>query len=191
MKKILKPLFQLIRSHSRLRHSFAMHLLVALPILLVSQLISSPLILAATGQNPAWPHEQLTGLWEQYDDDTKQLSSLVRLVQLPDGHFEGVVEKIIPGPGEDPDPKCAKCEGMRKNQRVLGMQIITNLRRTDIARYEKGEILDPDSGDSYRLRISVIENGQKLEVRGYLGLSFFGRSQIWLRAINQVGASKN
>ena len=186
MKKILKPLFQLIRSHSKLRRSFVMHLLVALPILLVS-----PLILAATGQNPAWPREQLTGLWEQYDDDTKQLSSLVRLVQLPDGHFEGVVEKIIPGPGEDPDPKCAKCEGMRKNQRVLGMQIITNLRRTDIARYEKGEILDPDSGDSYRLRISVIENGQKLEVRGYLGLSFFGRSQIWLRAINQVGASKN
>jgi len=186
MKKILKLLFQLIRSHSRLRHSFVMHLVVVLPTLIVS-----PLILAATGQNPTWPREQLTGLWEQYDDDTKQLSSLVRLVQLPDGHFEGVVEKIIPGPDEDPDPKCTKCEGVRKNQRVLGMRIITNLRRTDIARYEKGEILDPDSGDSYRLRISVIESGQKLEVRGYLGLSFFGRSQIWLRAMNQVGASKN
>lgn len=143
-------------------------------------------IVAAAEPNSAWPAEQLTGLWEQYDDDTKQLSSLVRIIRLPDGHFEGTVEKIIPGPGEEPNPKCTKCEGSQKNQFVLGMRIITNVWRTDLMRYEKGEILDPDSGDKYQLRITVLDNGQKLDVRGFRGISLFGRSQIWRRVINNV-----
>jgi len=196
MKPIFKLFFPLINGLSDQRkiralnrRLLALHLMIALQLLLGPQLS-----LAATEHTetqPAWPHEQLTGVWEQYDDDTKQLSSLVRLVQLPDGHFEGMVEKIIPGPGEDPNPRCTKCEGVHKNQLVLGMRIITNLQRTSIARYEKGEILDPDSGDRYQLRITVLDNGQKLDVRGYLGLSLFGRSQIWIRAMNQAGALGN
>ena len=141
---------------------------------------------AAVEPNSAWPAEQLTGLWEQYDDDTKQLSSLVRIIRLPDGHFEGTVEKIIPGPGEESNPRCTKCEGMLKNQFVLGMRIITNVWRADVLRYDKGEILDPDSGDKYQLRITVLDKGQKLDVRGFRGISLFGRSQIWRRVINNV-----
>ena len=144
------------------------------------------LVVAAVEPNPAWPTEQLTGLWEQYDDDTKQLSSLVRIIRLPDGHFEGTVEKIIPGPGEESNPRCTKCEGMLKNQFVLGMRIITNVWRADVLRYDKGEILDPDSGDKYQLRITVLDKGQKLDVRGFRGISLFGRSQIWRRVINNV-----
>ena len=104
-------------------------------------------------------------------------------LSTPDGHFEGVVEKIIPAPGEDPNPKCTGCAGAAKNQPVLGMRVINHLSRTDAMRFEDGEILDPDTGDVYRLRILVIEGGAKLDVRGYRGIALFGRSQIWRRVV--------
>ena len=150
-------------------------------LLLDASLMLHPHNLMAAEQNPSWPGQRLSGLWEQYDEDTKQLSSLVRIIKLPDGHFEGIVEKTIPAPGESQNPICEKCEGERKGKAVLGMRIITNLWRSDALRYEMGEILDPDSGDVYRLRITIIDNGRKLDVRGYLGISLFGRSQIWHR----------
>lgn len=141
---------------------------------------------AAAADQSKWPAEQLSGVWEQYDDDTKLLSSLVRIQRGADGRYEGVVEKVIPAPGDDPNPTCSKCTGPRKNQPVLGMRIISNLERVDVARFENGEILDPDSGDLYRLRINVIDSGSKLDVRGYLGFALFGRSQVWHRVASQA-----
>lgn len=137
---------------------------------------------------PAKPDitDKIIGLWEQYDDDTHLLTSIVRIVRKSDGGkagdmYEGYVEKVIPGPGEEANPRCGKCKDGRKDQAVVGMQIISNLRHTNGDYYEQGEILDPDTGDIYRLRISVIESGVKLDVRGYIGISLFGRSQIWRR----------
>jgi uncharacterized protein (DUF2147 family) len=60
------------------------------------------------------------------------------------------------------------------------------LRRIDETRFEQGEILDPDDGAIYRLRIDVLDKGRKLDVRGYRGISLFGRSQSWVRAANQA-----
>ncbi len=45
-----------------------------------------------------------------------------------------------------------------------------------------GEILDPDNGKSYSCYIKVKDNGQRLHVRGYIGFSLLGRTQIWHRA---------
>ena len=147
------------------------------------------LLLAVTGSHAerpegskSWPTEQLTGLWQQYDDDTKLLSSLVRIVRTTDNHYEGFVEKVIPGPGEDPNPRCSKCEGELKGKPVLGIRVLWSLLRVDETHFEKGEIVDPDDGTVYRLKIAVVDNGRKIEVRGYKGISLFGRTQVWLRA---------
>ena len=51
--------------------------------------------------------------------------------------------------------------------------------RRDGGEYDGGEILDPDNGNTYRCRMRVL--GDKLDVRGYLGISLFGRSQTWVR----------
>lgn len=126
--------------------------------------------------------QSISGLWEQYDDATKSLSSIIKIVRVSGDYFEGRIEEIIPSAGEDPNPRCTKCTGARKDKPVLGMRIITNLHRMSRLMYEDGEILDPESGDVYRLQINVSETGCKLHVRGYLGISLFGRSQVWRRA---------
>jgi len=68
------------------------------------------------------------------------------------------------------------------------MRIITGLKRavgrTDL--FDDGEILDPDTGDTYRLRIKVLDAGRTLDVRGFIGISLFGRSQVWRKESGQA-----
>ena len=119
------------------------------------------------------------GLWKTIDDSSGQVKGLVRIREA-NGRFEGKIEKIFPKPGEDPAPKCDKCDGTRKNQPVLGMTILWGLvKQTDD--FQGGEILDPENGKIYRAKMKLIDGGKKLEVRGFIGVSLFGRSQIWLR----------
>ena len=119
------------------------------------------------------------GLWKTTDDSTGQAKGLVRIREVS-GRFEGKIEKIFPKPGDDPAPKCDKCDGTRKNQPVLGMTILWDLaKQTDD--YQGGEILDPENGKVYHAKMKLIDGGKKLEVRGFIGVSLFGRTQIWLR----------
>ena len=135
-------------------------------------LLAAPSSLHANELSPA-------GLWKTIDDSSGQVKGLVRIREA-NGRFDGKIEKIFPKPGEDPRPRCDKCDGTRKNQPVLGMTILWGLAR-QADDYQGGEILDPENGKVYRAKMKLIDGGKKLEVRGFIGVSLFGRSQIWLR----------
>ena len=75
---------------------------------------------------------------------------------------------------------CSKCEGADKGKPILGLVIIRNLTK-DGDEYTGGTILDPTDGKSYSCKIEAIEGGKKLKVRGFLGISLLGRTQIWLK----------
>ena len=119
------------------------------------------------------------GLWKTIDDNSGQPRGLIRIREV-NGRLEGTVEKGFPKPGETQPPKCDKCDGARRNQPVLGMTILWGLTKQG-DEYQGGEILDPESGKIYRAKVKLIDNGKKLEVRGFIGVSLLGRSQIWLR----------
>jgi uncharacterized protein (DUF2147 family) len=117
------------------------------------------------------------GLWKTIDDETHQERSLVRIVET-NGVFSGKVEKALGAPrGET---TCSKCTDARKDQPIIGMTIIQKAKAGgDAGTYEGGEILDPNNGETYRLRLKLLEGGKALEVRGYMGPFF--RNQHWLR----------
>jgi uncharacterized protein (DUF2147 family) len=119
------------------------------------------------------------GLWKTIDDNSGQPRGLVRIREV-NGQYEGKVEKIFPKPGEETNPKCEKCEGVRRNQPVIGMAILWGLTKQG-DEYQGGEILDPENGKVYRSRMKLVDSGKKLDVRGFIGFSLFGRSQIWIR----------
>lgn len=131
---------------------------------------------------PANVADPLPGIWQQVDDVTGRIQSLVRITRVENDIYQGFIEKLIPAPGDDPNPRCENCRDKRRNQPVLGMQIIEDLKHIHDGVYEGGQILDPDNGTLYRLKIVVLEKGKKLDVRGYIGIALFGRSQIWSRA---------
>ena len=138
------------------------------------------LLLAA----PALAFAQATpaGLWKTIDDGTKKDKSLVRVVETG-GVYSGRVEKIV-DPEAPKDAVCKECSDERKDKPVLGMTIIRNVRQSADEKdlYEGGDILDPSNGKVYKVKMKVVDGGQKLEVRGFIGFSLLGRTQTWIRA---------
>jgi len=119
------------------------------------------------------------GLWKTIDDHTGKPRGLVRVTQV-DGEYQAKVEKIFPKPGEDLNPRCEKCEGTRHDQPVMGMTILWGLTKQG-DEYQGGEILDPENGKVYRAKMKLDDGGRTLHVRGFIGFSLFGRTQIWIR----------
>ena len=120
------------------------------------------------------------GLWKTIDDNTGKPRGLVRIMEV-NGEYRGKVEKIFLQPGEDPDPKCEKCDGRRHNQPVIGMTILWGLTKQG-DEYQGGSILDPETGKVYSARMKLGDQGGELSVRGFIGFSFLGRTQTWVRA---------
>jgi len=122
-----------------------------------------------------------TGLWKTVDDNTKKEKSLVRIVET-NGVFTGKVEKVI-DPDSPKDAVCKDCTDDRKDQPVVGMTIIRNMKQSagDKAVFEGGDILDPNNGKVYSAKLTLVDGGKKLDVRGYIGMPMLGRTQTWIR----------
>lgn len=121
------------------------------------------------------------GLWKTIDDESKQEKSLVRIAESG-GSFTGRIEKLL-DPAAKPDAKCDKCGDARKDQPMLGLTIIRNVKQSadDTALWDGGDILDPNNGKVYKVRLKPVDGGKKLEVRGYIGAPLLGRTQTWVR----------
>lgn len=114
------------------------------------------------------------GLWKTIDDQSGEAKSIMEIYEQ-DGTLYGRVVELLDPPPNDPHPVCEKCEGDRKDEPIEGMVILRGLKPDGDA-WSGGEILDPESGKTYRCKLWV-ENG-KLKIRGYV--AFFYRTQEWL-----------
>lgn len=120
--------------------------------------------------------QSIVGKWKTIDDETGKPRSVVQIEER-NGKYYGAIIELFREPGEEADPICDECPGKRKNQKIIGMEIITDLEYdADDKEYEDGEILDPESGNVYDCKL-WIENGN-LKVRGYI--AFLYRTQTWL-----------
>jgi nucleoside-diphosphate-sugar epimerase/uncharacterized protein (DUF2147 family) len=117
-----------------------------------------------------------TGLWQLYDDKTGKPNGVVRL-SLENGTLQGRIERLRPG--ATPADRCTKCPAPQKDKPLLGLLVAWGLK-PDGNSWNEGTILDPDSGDTYRCTMKVVDE-KTLDVRGYVGISLFGRTQQWKR----------
>lgn len=129
--------------------------------------------------NAASASDSPVGVWRTIDDKTHKEKSLVRITEV-NGELRGTIEKLFRAPGEDPTPNCDKCEGDKKNKPVIGMMILAGMKKQG-NEYDGGEILDPANGKTYKCRIWTSDGGRKLNVRGFIGVSLLGRTQVWIR----------
>lgn len=118
------------------------------------------------------------GLWKTIDDETGEAKSHVRIKEAS-GILSGSIEKVL-----DPtkqDAVCDLCKDDRKGKPVTGMTILRNMKQSgdDRSVWEGGDIVDPKNGKVYRARVRPIEDGKKLEMRGYIGPFF--KTQVWQR----------
>lgn len=118
------------------------------------------------------------GLWRSADDKTREAKAEIRISETS-GVLSGKIEKRLvkkPGTGD----LCIECGDDRKDQPIVGLEIIRGAKKAegrDV--WEGGKILDPENGRNYTLKMMLVEDGKKLEVRGSFGP--FGRTQTWNR----------
>jgi uncharacterized protein (DUF2147 family) len=143
----------------------------------MKKLLTTLALIAAAGT--ALAQATPVGLWKTIDDETKAEKSQVRITEAG-GVLTGKIEKIA-DPAKQ-DSTCDKCSDERKDKPVLGMTIIRSAKPdSDKQFWEGGDILDPNNGKVYKLRMKPIEGGKQLEVRGFIGLALLGRTQTWIR----------
>jgi uncharacterized protein (DUF2147 family) len=132
------------------------------------------LILVFFSVNPT-NAQDIIGKWKTIDDVSGEPRSVVDIFKKGDGYF-GRVLKTFPKPEEDDDPICELCPGDRKNQKIIGMEIITNMVKEG-DEYIGGEILDPENGKTYRSKLWIED--EVLYVRGFVAFLF--RTQNWYK----------
>lgn len=118
--------------------------------------------------------QSITGKWKTIDDETGKPRSIVD-IYTKDGKVYGKIIKLFREPDEDPDPICEECTGHRKGKKVIGLEIISDMKPKG-DEYVDGEILDPENGKIYKCKLWIEEGN--LKVRGYL--YFLYRTQTWL-----------
>lgn len=134
------------------------------------------LILVTSGYADEQTQDTPDGYWQTVPDD--EGSPSVIHIWIENGEAFGKVIKIYTKPGRDPDPICDKCKGDLKDKPVLNMTILNNLTQKN-GKWSGGTILDPNNGKTYKCYVEVVENGEKLKVRGFIGMSLLGRTQYW------------
>lgn len=120
--------------------------------------------------------QNVVGKWKTTDDKTGEDKSIVEIYEK-DGKVYGKVVEIL-NPAKK-DAKCDKCKGADKDKPILGLTIIKGLSK-DGNEWSDGQILDPNEGKLYKCTISL-NGADKLDVRGYVGVSLLGRTQTWVR----------
>ena len=120
--------------------------------------------------------QTVLGKWKTIDDETGQAKSIVEIYEKSGKIYGKIIDILNP---EKRKNLCSKCSGEDKNAPILGLIIIKGLVK-DGDEYNGGKILDPLKGEEYKCLIAL-DGKDKLKVRGFIGVSLFGRTQYWFR----------
>jgi uncharacterized protein (DUF2147 family) len=110
------------------------------------------------------------GLW-------KTERGLVRVYESQGALFARIESSFTPG---DEKRLCTACKDDRKDQPIVGLVIMRNVKHVG-GNYEGGNILDTQSGSVYQCNLTLDQSGSRLTIRGFVGVSLFGRSVVWSR----------
>jgi len=118
--------------------------------------------------------DPIEGVWLNEEKDAK-----IQIYKGSNGLFYG---KIIwlKEPTENGAPKLDKNnpKDERKKQQIMGLVILKEFEK-DGKTYDDGTVYDPQNGKTYDATITY--KGNTLDLRGYVGISLFGRTTTWER----------
>lgn len=131
----------------------------------------------------SWTHAaDITGTWRTVDDKTGYVRAYIQIEKQKDDTYAGKIIKDFPAP-EVPLTQCHNCPAPFTNKPIIGLTILQKMKvdPKDPNNYIGGEVLDPRGGKIYHGKARLNASGNRLTLRGYIGISMIGRSQTWIR----------
>ncbi len=116
--------------------------------------------------------------WQTIDEKTGEKKAIVQLTESS-GQVTGKIVKVLNS--KEAKAVCEKCTGNLKNKPIEGLQILTGMKAEGANKWSNGKLVDPESGKIYSGKLTLSDNGQSLNLRGYVGTPVFGRTQTWQR----------
>jgi uncharacterized protein (DUF2147 family) len=137
--------------------------------------VAAVMLLAGSALQGRAAEVTAAGLWQRVGSEGKLW---VLMLDRGNGLFEGIVAKTFATPGVKSLDVCTECEDDRKDQPILGISLIRDMKRKGLE-YLDGNILDPRNGDVWKAQLKVSPDGQALTFRGYLMTPMLGRDETW------------
>lgn len=115
----------------------------------------------------------LEGLWL-----TENKRSVIRVEPCNDklcGYIHWIIDGGMRFDAHNPDKT-------KREQPMCDLKILWDMKKKSDMRWEKGKIYKADDGDTYDSYIELVKD-DTLKVRGYMGVSFLGKTQHWTRVL--------
>lgn len=128
----------------------------------------------------------IEGFWHSIDDRTGEKLSIVEIRKGADGRYHGKIAYRYPVPGGAALINCTKCPPPYTNQPIVGLEFFSGFKQDEKNPnlYVDGRVLEPKSGKIYKGKANLSADGKRLRLRGYVGVSALGRTQVWIRTDN-------
>ena len=156
--------------------------LVATAVTLFACAVSAPAVSSGSprthdGAEPLavkYPPESILGEWWTEAQENRP-SGKVNFVRSPDGTYTGILTY-----SSDPKKDVNNKDPKLRDRSLVGIVLMWNLHYDD-GEYTDGYVYSPEDGGTYRFKAEIL-SPESLKIRGYLGISLFGRTQKWTRA---------
>ena len=121
--------------------------------------------------------QNIFGKWHSTNEDSGEIDSVIEVYKKDGKAYEKIIDV------KDPTRRnaiCTQCLDDNKNKPILGLNILTGLKKEG-KEWSGGTILDPRNGKIYKCYLQL-SNPNTLKIRGYIGISLFGKTAYWKRA---------
>jgi uncharacterized protein (DUF2147 family) len=113
---------------------------------------------------------QIEGRW--ITEDKSGVIEITKIGELFQGKVVGGEKQGDGLDSKNPNPAL-------RSRELMGLVVLKDLK-LEGSKYVGGEIYDPNSGNTYKAKAELMEDG-RLKLRGFVGISLFGRNEIWIR----------
>ena len=120
--------------------------------------------------------QTIFGKWKSIDAETGKVEAIIEVFEENNKAYAKIIDILNPA---DKDKICIYCKGKNKNKPILGLTILDGLKE-DGDEWSGGKIVDPKNGNIYKCYIKL-KDASTLKLRGYIGISLFGRTEYWKR----------
>jgi uncharacterized protein (DUF2147 family) len=121
--------------------------------------------------------EQIMGEWLTGNKKAK-----IKIFKKNDRYYGTIIWLMEPLKDGKPKTDTHNPDASKRNQPIMGLMLLTAFKYGGDNEWEDGHIYDPEEGKTYSCNLTLKDNGKTLHVRGYIGISLIGRTDVWTRA---------